>query len=347
MIDLSKYFIHFQQSIRETFKKMDVNKKNFILIVNDNGKAIGIVTDGDFRRAVWLSASLDDNIDSIMNKDFVYVNENEKDDNIIKIFDQNEKIQQVPILKRGKIVDVIFRDKFKKYKISSVRLNLPVVIMAGGEGKRLDPFTRILPKPLIPIGNEPIIKIIMDEFGKYGVEKFYISLNIKARMVKAFFHDQDLSYNIEYIDEDKQLGTAGGLKYLDGILRNPLIVSNCDVLIKINYGKILEFHEKRNNSFTLVGAIKHHTVPYGVCEIENGGALISVREKPEYDFLTNTGLYILEPDVLNLIPDDTYFNMTDLIEKVHEKGLRVGVFPISEKSWIDVGQWTEYKKAIM
>jgi NDP-sugar pyrophosphorylase family protein len=142
------------------------------------------------------------------------------------------------------------------------------------------------------------------------------------------------------------MGTAGALIFLKGKLKDSFFVSNCDILIKSDYGDILKFHQQRKNALTLVGSMQHYKIPYGVCEIDNGGELINIREKPEYDFLSNTGLYLLEPDVLALIPDDTYFDMTNLIKKVKSRGLKVGLFPISEKSWVDVGQWEEYRKVI-
>jgi len=276
----------------------------------------------------------------------VYVNEIEKDDSINKIYDQSEKIQQIPILKKGAIVDVIFRDDLNGDKIPPRNFNLPVVIMAGGKGTRLDPFTRILPKSLIPIGNEPIIKVIMDKFKKFGVDNFYVSLNDKGRMIKAYFHDHDLRYHIKYIEEDKPLGTAGALKYLDGKLQTPFIISNCDNIIHTNYHSIYEFHKEGSHDLTVVGSLQQYTIPYGVCEIDNFGILKEIREKPEYDFLVNTGLYLMNPNVLHYIPEDKYFDMTDLIKVIQKESLKIGVYPVSEKSWIDVGQWSKYSKTI-
>lgn len=218
--------------------------------------------------------------------------------------------------------------------------------MAGGKGARLDPFTRILPKPLIPFGNDPVIKVIMDEFGKFGMNDFYISLNDKGRMVKAYFHDHDMDYRIEYIEEDKPLGTAGALKCLDGKMDGTFFVSNCDIIIQADYVSIFDFHKKGSYDLTLVGSMQQYTIPYGICDIDNGGVLKGIREKPEYDFLVNTGLYLLEPAIPQYIPENEYFDMTDLIKKIQDNGLKVGVFPISEKSWIDVGQWAEYKNTI-
>ena len=157
--------------------------------------------------------------------------------------------------------------------------------MAGGKGMRLDPFTRILPKALIPLKNDPIIKVIMDMFGNYGMQDFYITLNDKAKMIKAYFHDHDSDYNLNFIDEGKPLGTAGSLKFLQGKIKEPFFVSNCDIIIKNDYGKIFNFHQDKKNALTLVGSMQHHTVPYGVCEIEKGGDLITIREKPEYEII--------------------------------------------------------------
>ena len=156
--------------------------------------------------------------------------------------------------------------------------------MAGGKGKRMDPFTRILPKPLIPLGDEPIIKIIMDEFNKFGIVNFYISLNEKAKMIKAYFHDHSSPYTIQFIDEEEPLGTAGALKYLKGKLDAPFFVSNCDIVLHANYKSILDFHTKGSYALTLVASMRHFTIPYGVCDVINDGELVEIKEKPEYDF---------------------------------------------------------------
>ena len=218
--------------------------------------------------------------------------------------------------------------------------------MAGGKGVRLDPFTRILPKPLIPLGNDPVIKVIMDEFHKSGISHFYISLQEKERMVRAYFHDYALDYHIEYVQEDKPLGTAGALRHLEEKMKGTFFVSNCDIIIHTDYGAFYDFHKKGGYALTMVGSMRQYTIPYGVCEMDNGGVLTAIREKPRYDFLVNTGLYLLEPAVLRCIPKNKYFDMTDLVKKVKDSGMKVGVFPVSENSWIDVGQLSEYKNVI-
>ena len=177
-------------------------------------------------------------------------------------------------------------------------------------------------------------------------DDFFISLNDKGRMIKAYFHDYDLGYRINYLEEDKPLGTAGALKYLEGRLDVSFFVSNCDIIIHTDYGSVYEFHKKGSYELTLVGSMQQYTIPYGVCEIDNGGVLKAIQEKPQYDFLVNTGLYLLEPTILQYIPENEYFDMTDLIRAVQYNGLKVGVFPVSEKSWIDIGQWNEYNSVV-
>lgn len=347
MLEIEKYKVPFHLSIREAVKQMDEGGLGFCVCVDNEDMVIGVITDGDFRRSVHNGIQLDENVSKIINRDFHSVQINYDNGEVKRIFN-NTIVKQVPVLQDGKLLDIITEEEFYGVEKSKKKRSLdnPVVIMAGGKGTRLDPFTKILPKPLIPFGNDPVIKVIMDEFGKFGMNDFFISLNDKGRMIKAYFHDYDLGYRINYLEEDKPLGTAGALKYLEGRLDVSFFVSNCDIIIHTDYGSVYEFHKKGSYELTLVGSMQQYTIPYGVCEIDNGGVLKAIQEKPQYDFLVNTGLYLLEPAILQYIPENTYFDMTDLIRKVQANGLKVGVFPVSEKSWIDVGQWHDYNKAI-
>jgi NDP-sugar pyrophosphorylase family protein len=218
--------------------------------------------------------------------------------------------------------------------------------MAGGKGTRLDPFTRVLPKPLIPLGEKTVIEHIIDSFLEFGVSKFYLSVNEKSKIIKSYFEELTPSYSMTYIEESKPLGTAGSLRYLYPELKDSLVVTNCDVIIKTDYAELVEFHERNANDITVVGSVKNFNIPYGICEIANGGTLVCIREKPEYNFLVNTGLYVLRSDALGLIPESELFHMTQLIERVRESGGKVAVFPVSDKAWIDTGQWAEYREAL-
>ena len=218
--------------------------------------------------------------------------------------------------------------------------------MAGGKGTRMKPFTNILPKPLIPVGDKSMLEVIMDEYNLYFQSKFHISVNYKANLIKAYLEDFVVMYDISYVYEQIPLGTGGALKYLEGKIKRPFFVSNCDILIKANYTDIYNDHLIKNNDITIVASLIHYKVPYGVCEIENGGELKGMVEKPEYDFLVNAGMYILNPDILKLIPENEFYNITDLIDSVKSSGGKVGVFPVSENSYSDSGQWEEYRNML-
>jgi NDP-sugar pyrophosphorylase family protein len=218
--------------------------------------------------------------------------------------------------------------------------------MAGGKGTRLDPFTKILPKPLIPIGDKPIIEVIMDKFHAFGMTDFYVTLNHKSKMIKAYFEEFKTKYKIKYIDEEKPLGTAGGLKYLPPEVAGVIFVTNSDIIIEGDYGKILKFHKENKNEITIVASVKNYNIPYGVCEIENGGRLQKIKEKPDLSFLVNTGMYVVNSSILSMIPEGEYYHITQLIDDLKCDGRRIGVYPISENAWMDVGEWGKYKETL-
>jgi NDP-sugar pyrophosphorylase family protein len=247
----------------------------------------------------------------------------------------------------NKIVDVIFWDHlFKNTEPVFKDIDIPVVIMAGGKGTRLDPLTRILPKPLIPIGDKPVIELIMDKFSRLGIRDFYLTLNYKGEMIKSFFDNNSSDYTINYIWENQFLGTAGGLSLLPDNFHETFIVTNCDILLEVDYEEVLQFHKEKQNDVTVIGSVQHIVVPYGVIEFSKNGCIEKMSEKPEFDVVINTGVYVLNKTTIRYIPPQTYIDMPDLIRAVMEDRRRVSVFPVSEKSYIDIGQWNEYKKNI-
>jgi NDP-sugar pyrophosphorylase family protein len=171
-------------------------------------------------------------------------------------------------------------------------------------------------------------------------------VNYKANILKAYLENSDVADKINYIEEEKPLGTAGALKFLESKINSPFFVSNCDIIIKDDYTEIYKFHNEGNFDLTIVASLQYHKIPYGVCKIKEGGELTEITEKPEYNFLVNTGMYLLNPDVLKLIPENTFYNITDLIDSMKKSGRRVGVYPVSERSYLDVGQWGEYKNVL-
>lgn len=351
MTQIKKYTILNTSSIRDAVHKMDNENLNLLVIINSTKKVKGIFTMGDFRRVVFFGLDIDNKVDSIINKNFEFLINGFSKNEAKKIFDNNELIYEIPVLNKSfQLLKIISRDNFYSSKNlikKNINLNnFPVVIMAGGKGTRLDPFTRILPKPLIPCGKNPIIRVIMDYFLKTGPKKFYISVNEKSNMIKAYFHDLKSVYNLKYIEEKKPLGTAGSLRFLKNKIKNTFFVTNSDILIQSHYPAMLEFHKNNKYDLTLISSMRNYKISYGVCNFNKKGELINIKEKPQYDYFVNTGFYIVEPKVLELIPYNIKFDMTELINKAREKKMKIGVFPISENSWTDIGQWSEYKKNI-
>jgi dTDP-glucose pyrophosphorylase len=342
---LNKYTISKTSNIREAIKKIDENGEGLIFVVNNENKVIGVLTDGDFRRAILNGVSLSELCDNITNHDFKFIESNFfTERQVINLFLQY-KIDHLPLLENG-ILKQLF--KRKDYDLADkvilpIELNeVSVIIMAGGKGTRMKPFTNIFPKPLIPIGDKSMLEIIMDEYNVYFQSSFILSVNFKANLIKAYLDEFTNLYNFSYLEEEIPLGTGGALKYIDGKIDKPFFVSNCDILIKANYADIYKYHNNEKNDFTIIASMIHYKVPYGVCDIENGGTLRELVEKPEYDFLVNAGMYIINPAVLKYIPKDTFYNITDLIEQVKKNNGKVGVYPVSENSYYDSGQWKEY-----
>jgi len=216
--------------------------------------------------------------------------------------------------------------------------------MAGGLGTRLYPYTKILPKPLIPIGEIPIVEHIMNRFHLYGSTQFYLIVNHKKNMIKAYFNEIERNYKVSYIDEDKPLGTGGGLSLLKGKINSTFILSNCDILIEEDYEKIYDYHKKEKNLITMICSLKNIQIPYGVIEIGENGEIESMKEKPELSFFTNTGMYIVEPKVIEELKNDMSIGFPDIIESYMSQGEKVGIYPISESSWLDMGQLDEMEE---
>lgn len=347
-----RFLINGDISIINALRQLDETAGKTLFVVNDENQLLGTLTDGDIRRYLLSGGNLESTIGEVYKKKPRFMHEREYSPEEAKAIFLKYKISLLPVLDdNNRIINIISWDKvFSGRAAEGTRrkrkINVPVVIMAGGKGTRLDPFTKILPKPLIPIGDKPIIELIMDKFHECGMEDFHVTLNHRSKMIRAYFEEFKTKYKISYIDEEKPLGTAGGLRYLPDTISGPIFVSNSDIIIEEDYGKILKFHKDNKNEITIIASVKNYNIPYGVCEIENGGILRNINEKPNYSFLVNTGMYIVESSILDLIPRGEFYHITDLIEDAKEKGARIGVYPISEKSWIDIGEWEKYKKAL-
>jgi NDP-sugar pyrophosphorylase family protein len=252
---------------------------------------------------------------------------------------KKNQISALPILNNEKnILSIVFLDN-KKIDINEHNLKIPIVIMAGGLGTRLHPYTKILPKALIPIGEKPIIEIIIDKFSYFGSREFHLILNHKKNMIKAYFNEiQQKNYVINYVDELTQLGTGGGISLLKGKINSTFFLTNCDILIEDNYEEIYNFHIKQKNFITVISSLKKIIIPYGVIEINNKGEIEKMNEKTEFSFFVNTGMYIVEPQVIDQIELGKPFGFPTIIENFIKLGKKIGFYPISDQSWFDMGQ---------
>lgn len=347
MEKLEKALIKSGSTIKQALQQMDAMGEKTLIAVDDQSRILGTITDGDIRRWILKGKSIADGLTRVMNRHPITLREGFARDDAKRLILQHQ-VECLPIVDRAKrvIACLWWVDFFESKQKAPKPLRLPVVIMAGGEGVRLSPFTKILPKPLMPIGDKPVLEMIIDRFFQHGCDDFYLSLNYKANLIKAYFSDFDHKYKINYILENKPLGTAGGLHLLRSKIKKTFFVSNCDVLIEADYTDMLKFHHERENKITLVSSMKNFTIPYGVCEIQNGGILKNIHEKPEHDFLVNTGMYILDAAVLADIPANRLYNMTDLINDYLTKGEKVGVYPVSEKAWLDIGQFEVLRETL-
>lgn len=346
-IQLTDRIITPNQSILSAIKKMDeLAVKSLAIIASDNLLS-GILSIGDVQRAIISGISLEEEVRTILRTKPRVLHSGQTADEAKEMM-VKFRMEFLPVVKPDtkEIEGVYFWSDFFPEKIigPAQHFNLPVVIMAGGMGKRLRPLTNIIPKPLIPIGEKTIIEHIFDRFSWHGCSRFFLSVNYKADLIEYYLNDLKLNFELTYFKESKPLGTAGSLNMLKGKIEEAFFVSNCDILIEQDYSEILDYHTKNHNELTIVAALKHYPIPYGIIETGQNGSLQSLIEKPELTFKINSGMYLLEPHLLDEIPEDKFYHITDLIQQIKNRKGRIGVFPVSEKSWKDIGQWADYQK---
>lgn len=327
--------------IKDAFKKISIGGQKCLIVSNKQGILEGTISDGDLRKYILNKKNLNQTISKIYNKKPFFAKKNFNKEYIKKIFIK-KKYDLVPVIDSNKkIIDILTWEKIFKFKKKKKQLNNLVVIMAGGKGTRLDPFTRVLPKPLIPIKNKTIIEHILDEFKKNGLNNFFISLNYKGRIIKYFLEELRKPNNINFLEEKRPLGTIGALKLLKKKTVEPVIVANCDSLVKTNYYDLINFHKKNKNDLTMIISSKEYRVPYGTCVL-NGNLLDSIIEKPKFNFFTNTGMYLISYELIKLIPSRK-IDAVEFINICKKKRKKIGVFPIDDDLWVDIGQWAEFQ----
>jgi len=345
---MKNIFVSSNLKIINAMKKLAETGQRCLIVVDSQKKLLGTITDGDIRRTILKGLSTDQSIKSIYSRKPIVLEKNkysiEDARNLLRIHKQ----VLLPIVdKKNIVIDYLSWERaFGAIKKDKSLIATQVVIMAGGKGDRLAPFTKVLPKPLIPINEKPVIEHIIEKFTLFGAKNFYLTVNYKSRILKSFFLELKPNYSVKFFDEIKPLGTVGGLKSHQKKFKNSFFVTNCDVIVDADYKDILNFHKINDYDITLVASATKYFIPYGICELDNAGHLKGIKEKPSYNFLANTGLYILNPRVLKLIPKNKFFQMTELIKKAKKNKLKIGVYPIDSQKWVDVGHWTEYKKTL-
>ncbi len=330
-------------TLLDALKKMDALDKKLLIVLN-NSKFAGLLSAGDIQRCVIQNKPLETQVSNILRSKIRIASPNDDYDTIKQMmFDY--RMELCPVVTTNNDIEEVYfwEDIFRDKKLQPQKqFNLPVVIMAGGLGKRLKPLTNVLPKPLIPMGEKTIIEEIFERFHCHGCSNFFLSLNYKAELIQYYIKNLNLPYQIAYFKEDKPMGTAGSLSLLAGRINETFFVSNCDIIIDQDYSEILDYHRDNHNEITIVAALKHYPIPYGTIETAENGKLVSLSEKPELTFKINSGMYILEPHLLKEIPQNQFFHITQLIENIQKRGGNVGVFPVSSKSWKDIGEWDQY-----
>ena len=347
MRDISRITIAPSTTLLAALKTMDEQKVK-TLFVYDDKHFKGLFTLGDVQRAIIKNIGLDKQVETIIDRNKIYGYKSESE-NVIRDKMRSIRAEVMPILDgNGNIIDIWFWDDLFNEQEPDIRakIDLPVVIMAGGKGTRLRPITNVIPKPLVPVGDKTILEVIMDQFESIGCHKFYMSVNYKADIIKYYLSQLEHKYDVEFFMEDKPLGTIGSVSLLKGKISTPFFVSNCDSINEQDYRDVWDYHVKNHNDMTIVTMVKSFKIPYGVIETGEDGLMTALKEKPEQNYQVNTGVYILNPELIDEIPEGEFFHITHLMERVQSRGGRVGCFPVSEHSWKDMGEWPEYLKMI-
>jgi|TARA_B110000483_G_C18191818_1_gene541263 dTDP-glucose pyrophosphorylase len=342
-------FIKKDDSLDLALKKLSSNNLKCLVVINGNKKVLGTVTDGDIRRAIVKYKDISLKIKKIYNPKFYFFTKSPTNPELKNIF-SFKKFPLIPQLnKTRKVIKIFFIENFINHSIKedfSLSDKVDAVIMAGGKGSRLSPFTNILPKPLIPIKGKPVIDHIIESFQEAGVNCIYITLNFKGKIIKSYLSEKFKKNNIKYINEKTPLGTASSLSLIKNKIKDNIVVVNCDTILNLKLSNLMKAHLEEKNAMTMVTVAKNHILPYGLCEANKKNKLKKINEKPNLKFLINVGMYVIHKKYLNLIPKNKKFGMDDLINILLKKKKPIGIYPIAEESWTDLGQWTEYYKAV-
>lgn len=331
-------------TIKEAIENLEASELQIALVLDKGDILKGVVTDGDIRRGLLKGASLQTPVREIMNNLPVTMTRLTRDADIIRLM-RAKNIHQVPIVDEdGRLEDLELLMPLLARHVQHSTVDNWVVLMAGGLGTRLRPLTENTPKPLLPVGGKPLLTTIVTNFLNQGFDTFFFSINYKAEMVKTHFGDgRAIGAKITYLEEKERLGTAGSLRLLPEKATKPVIVMNGDLLTRIDFRKLIDFHTEQNAKATMCVRDYRFQVPYGVAVIEDN-KLKGLSEKPVHQFFVNAGIYVLNPEILEMIPETGYFDMTELFEQLIQQDKEVAVFPVHEY-WMDIGRFEDLEQA--
>lgn len=337
--NLENILIHTDCTIREVLEKLNVGGKGIVLVVDNNQRLVGTITDGDIRRAILKGASIDDEINGVVHRNPIYVEEGIDRERVKDIFIRRA-VKQIPVVdKDGVVVDLV---GINDILIPEGKEN-PVIIMAGGLGTRLKDLTKEIPKPMLKVGQDPILYHIINNFKQYGYNKILVTVNYKAKIIENYFQDgYAYGVKISYIREKERLGTAGGIKLAEEHLDKPFFVTNGDIFTNLNVDNMMKYHI--DNKFDMTISVRKYAqkIPYGVIETKDN-MVKNINEKPETKYLINGGIYCLNPNIVKLIPKDKYYEITDLINSCIQRGLKIGYYE-NKEYWMDIGRIEDYYK---
>ena len=326
---ISNFFIHPENTIEEALGQLDKVKGLGLVVVDKNQYLVGSLTDGDIRRALVAGKLVTDTIQTIVHKNPITATASTPQSEL-KAITADKKIKVIPILEDGKVIDIFNVDDEETKSIS-------VVIMAGGLGSRLKELTKDCPKPMVDVAGKPVLERIIRNFTKVGFQNFYISVNYKAEVIEDYFKDGTaFNCKIQYLKENKRLGTAGSLSLLPDNFKGPVVVTNGDLLTLVDYRRLITFHRQHKSPITICTRKFEFQVPFGVVNIKNG-QVQSIDEKPTHSFDVSAGVYVINSELFKYIPKDQYFDMPTFIEALMKENIKADCFPMIEQ-WIDIGQ---------
>ena len=329
-------------TIRDAIGNLNKTSLRIVIIVNKNIELIGVITDGDIRRGILNGANLDQNLDRVINKNQLTVIKGEKNQKILKILNDNNMFS-IPIVDiEGKVCGIETTQHLMKEK---TRENW-VFLMAGGYGTRLEKLTKDTPKPMLEIGDKPILENILENFMAHGFYKFYISLHYMPEKFVDYFGDgSKWGITIKYIKEDTPLGTVGSLSLFPENTEHPIILMNGDILTRVNFDHLIEFHRNSDAFATMCVRQYDFQIPYGVVDVDEHN-FKNILEKPSQELFVNAGIYVFNPEIIGYLEKNRPNNIPDILNKLTENKKNIKVFPIHEY-WIDVGTMDSYKKAVI